>query len=139
MEIEIATLAEYAVVAQDNKMSIMGIFDVVGAPRFPVIHPKFFVCVRIGCRPIEQGTNHVLNLIIQDPDGRPLGPRLNAAFTVNPSPYPAAPKISVQMVFGFAGVQFPKPGVYSVELAIDELHRASIPISLVAASVPPSS
>lgn len=135
MDIALASIADYALVDQTGKMSVLGIFDVMGAGQFPVAHPRMFVALRISCRPIEVGTKHHLTVRLQDQDGQVVIPELRAEVEV-PSPVVSnATSSFLQLVMGFNGVVFQKPGVYSFEIAIDGSHRHSLPLSVIQAQI----
>jgi hypothetical protein len=137
MEIDLAVIAEHALVEASGKMAVLGIFDVMGSPAFPFAYPRFFVCVRIACRPIEIGTDHVLAVVLQDQDGGRVGPSMVSPFKVPNPPFPTAPSTFVQAVFGFIGVGFSKPGTYSFEIAIDGQHRRTVTLHVLHVPTPP--
>ncbi len=136
MQITLATLSDYATIDQQGKLSVMGIFDVLGALQFPVLHPQVYVCLRIQCRPIEAGRQHTLRLVCQDQDGSPILPALESPFEVPPPSVPKAPYSYVQVSYGFSGILFHREGTHSFEVAINGVHQASIPLHVVKVSVP---
>jgi hypothetical protein len=133
MEVTLATFSDYAVVDQTGKLSIMGIFDVIGAPRFPAIHPQIFICIRFQFRSIEFKTQHAVRLVLQDPDGRQVVPAFEIPKLEVQSPVGDAPYSYTQVSLGLQGIRLPKPGTYSAEIAVDGIHRASIPLHVVLA------
>jgi hypothetical protein len=137
MQITLATLSDYATVDQQGKLSVMGIFDVLGAARFPVLHPQLFVCLRIQCRPIEAGSRHRLTLLCQDQDGQRVLPPIESGFEVPQPSFTGAPYSYVQLSVGAAGVLLRKAGTHSFEVAIDGNHCVSIPLHVMAVARPP--
>jgi hypothetical protein len=132
MEIELAVIADYALTDTNGKLSVMGLWESVSAARFPVLHPQMFVCLRIAFKPIEFGTRHKLRIVLHDEDGGVAGPDIGADFDV---PRPAqgnARKTVAQLALGYQGVVFKKPGVYSFDIAIDDLHVKSLSLEVVA-------
>jgi hypothetical protein len=136
MQIDLAVVCDYALLDQGGKMSILGVFDVMGGPKYPLTQPRLFVCLRLGCRSIESGTNHTLALAIHDADGNQLA-HAGGPFQVGRAVLPGAP-ISVQAMLQFVGVTFPHPGQYSVEIAVDNNHLKSIPLVLAVAGAQPA-
>ena len=134
MKIDIAAIADYAMLDQSGKMSIIGVFTQINALSFPMTYPRFFVCLRITCRPVESGSSHQLAIRIQDADGGALA-KLEGAFQVPQVPQDGGWP-NVQAVLELAGVQFPRPGTYSVEIAIDQRHQTSIALRVVAVKPP---
>lgn len=137
MKIDITAIAEYALIDQSGKMSVMGIFTTINSPSFPITYAKFFVCLRITCRPVEANTSHTLEIRIQDADGKPIA-GLNGPFSI-PAVSTEGGWPNVQAVLEFAGVVFPQAGTYSVEVAIDQRHQTSIQLQAVAVKLPQQS
>lgn len=136
MQIDIATISEYAIIDQVGRMSVLGIFDTMGAQQMPLVHPRFFICLRLGCRPIEANTQHTVSVVVQDQDGHQRA-KVEGPFTVPVGQAMPDGPIAVQMVFEFAGVQFLRTGQHSVEIAIDAQHRTSLPLIVVQGARPP--
>lgn len=134
MKIDFALVADHALTEQSGKLSVIGIFDVLGAPQFPMLHPRLFLCIRIQCQPIEAGKPHTATIRLQDEDGTPVVPELENRFVVPKSQYKGAPLTYVQMVLGFVGLVFQKPGTYSFEIAIDNNHVHSVALHVVKAT-----
>src|SRR4051812_13542465 len=126
MNIEIAAVADYALIDQSGKMGLLGVFSGIGfATPFPNKHARFFFCLRLACHPIEQGTQHQLRVVVQTPDGERISEAAGGFIVPNGM---AGGKPSVQAVLEFADVIFPKPGDYSIEIAIDNKHMHSVPL-----------
>lgn len=65
LKTEIIALADYAVIAQDNKVSIMGIFDELKVEKFPSgFIGKYFVATLAG----EPGESYHLNIKLERGD-----------------------------------------------------------------------
>jgi hypothetical protein len=139
MEVELGVIADYALVDQTGKMSVLGIFDVTGAAAFPMVVPRLFVCIRLGSRPVEYGSRHKMRIVLQDADGASVGPTIDGEFVVAPQGVvQGAPKAYTQLVIALEQLAFQKPGTYSVELAIDAQHKHSIPLQVVKIGIPPA-
>lgn len=136
MQITLATVSDYASVDGQGKLSVMGLFDVLGAAAFPVTHPQLFLCLRIQCRPIEVGTKHKFRVVLQDPDGGQVLPPIEGEFTVPPSNIPGSPYSHVQVALGAVGVEFKRPGSHSFEIAINSDHKTSVPLQVVEVKSP---
>lgn len=137
MRIELAVIAEYAILDVQGKMSMLGIFDVIGATQFPLVYPRLFVCLRIATQSIEIGSKHRVSLQLHTEDGQPLGPRLQNEITVNAGPVPGMVSYT-QAVLGFDGLMFPRDGMYSFDVAIDDNHQRSIPLCVTTVPARPS-
>ena len=137
MEIELAAIADYALTDTNGKLSVMGIWESVTAPRFPVLHPQMYVCLRVAFKPIEFGTRHKLRIVLHDEDGGIAGPDIGAEFDVPRPAKGSARKAVAQLALGYHGVVFQKPGIYSFDIAIDGSHVKSLPLEVVALGASP--
>lgn len=65
LKVEIIALADYALIAQDNKVSIMGIFDELRVDKFPAgFVSKYFVATLLG----EPGEQYSLSVKLERGD-----------------------------------------------------------------------
>ncbi len=107
MNVEIAALADYANVAQGDKLNISGIFNAIWVNDFPAIHPSMVLALRLVLEYEDGGKDHVLGVLIEDPDGKQFA-KAEATF--------ATPKIqpgqvlTANHVLQFNGVGMKKPG-----------------------------
>lgn len=51
MNVEIAALADYANIAQGDKLNISGIFNAIWVKDFPAIHPSMVLAAEVNTRP----------------------------------------------------------------------------------------
>ena len=58
-------LCDHALVSQDGKLSLIGIFDRITVPGLPVQHPRFFVVAVLDMAP----GNHQVRIELLDPTG----------------------------------------------------------------------
>lgn len=58
-------LCDYAMVSQDGKLSLIGIFDRIRVPGVPVQHPRFFVVAAFDMAP----GNYTVRVELLDPTG----------------------------------------------------------------------
>lgn len=68
MKVNFAHLCDYALVA-NGKLSVMGIFDQIGAQAFPWSHPTLYIAYELGLEPAEMGTKFKVRIVMQDEDG----------------------------------------------------------------------
>ena len=70
MEIKFAHICDYALVADNGKLSVLGIFNQLRAPApFPFPHPALYIAYEIGLEPAEVGRPIKVKIEIQDEDG----------------------------------------------------------------------
>ncbi|MBI3876034.1 MAG: hypothetical protein HY300_08790 [Verrucomicrobia bacterium] len=106
----------------------MGVFDTIGAAKFPIKHPHCAIALRILFRDEDRG-RHNLKFSLIDEDGRNLLPKLDAAMDV------ALPEnlffASSNMIFNLQGLEFSRPGQYSIDITLDGSMIARIPLQVV--------
>src|SRR5579875_2151486 len=61
----IGVLCDHALVSQDGKLSLIGIFDRIAVPGLPIQHPRFFVVAVFDMAP----GNHTVRVELLDPTG----------------------------------------------------------------------
>ena len=70
MKLLLAKLCEYACKLENQRHSMVGIFDDIRVPQIPIDHPSFFICVQVEFESDETGMDWKLESIFVDPDGR---------------------------------------------------------------------
>jgi hypothetical protein len=118
MKVLYSKFCEYATQQMNGRHSMIGIFDNIRVPGFPVDHPPFFICVEIEFDPGEAGKEHFFKFAIIDEDGKE-----KLAFEGPPTMVPRDPMYGpqkMQITVGVGGVRFEKPGVYRLDITCDE-------------------
>jgi hypothetical protein len=124
MEIELFALADYAA-DQAGKLTIVGIFDTILGGVSPVVHPRCTVAIKLRFEKMEEGTKH-LRLTLTDADGQLALPSIEIPMEVQMADDQHT--ITRQVVANFDNLKFEEFGEYSFDLAVDEMHEASIPL-----------
>ena len=133
MNIQVAVLCDAA--TDDNgKLNLLGAFDTIYARELPAIHPQCAVAMRVTFFSSDEG-KHQLRLNFVDADGHSIMP--------NFPPIPVEVALPEDMHFGTRNfivniqqLKFEEPGLYSVDIALDDQSQASIP--LLVKHVPPA-
>lgn len=118
--------------AQDynGKLCLLGSFDTILAPRFPMLHPACSVAIRLTFRSEDEGT-HRMNLLLIDEDGRNILPKIEASMDIKMPSHVFF--YSTNLVFNLQQTRFDRPGQYSIDLLIDDQICARIPLQIVPA------
>lgn len=130
MEILTAVLCDSAADYQ-GKLCVLGAFDTIAAPRFPIVHPHCSVAVRLLFKDADVG-KHALAIALIDPDGKmilPAGPP-RWDFELHKIPEETF-FLSRNFVLNFQGLTFPKPAQYSFDITLDGRIIARIPLQVV--------
>jgi len=64
-----------------------------------------------------------------DEDGKPIGPSVDGNIGLRFPPNLSS--FCANMVLNIAGMKFEKPGRYSIDLAIDNRHEKSLPLTVL--------
>ena len=132
MDIQVAVLCD-AATDYNLKLNILGTFDTIYAAKMPAIHPQCSIALRMTFSKGEEGT-HSVNLNFVDEDGKLVMPSIPINMDV------AVPDdsifISRNAIVNIQQLKFEKPGLYSIDIAMDGRQEGSIPL-LVKAMPPP--
>lgn len=123
--VRLALLCDYALRAQDGKLSAIGIFSSIGLAEIPGASPPFFVVLSIG---LDRGT-HSVSLGIIDPMGQQILPE-QPVFDVDVE----APGMDTELLFQFNGLPLQRPGIYQIQLFVEGRLVHSMPLSVQAAN-----
>lgn len=124
MEIQVAALCD-AAADYEGKLSLLGAFDTIIAQQLPVVHPHCAVALRVIFRKEEEGW-HKLLVKFGDEDGQPLVQPIETSFEVRlPGDLFL---ITHNVVLNLQHLSFPKTGIFSVDVYLDEAVAASIPL-----------
>src|SRR6266700_75663 len=125
MHLDFAVVADYALVDQSGKMSVLGIFQHIWVPQFPAMHPRLHLVLRLKGKRTEVGEHGVQIRLADDADTELLG----GSGTVNFAEPPAGvTEIEAAAVLVF-DVPFPHAGQYRFEITVDGERKASVPIT----------
>ncbi len=124
MNIQVAVLCD-AATDYNGKLNLIGTFDTIVAKQMPALHPQCSVALRIIFDKVEEGA-HKLKMNFVDEDGRLVMPSIDLPVDV---PIPAdAGFVSRNFVINIQQLKFERPGMYSIDLAVDGRQEASIPL-----------
>jgi hypothetical protein len=125
MKVEIFTLCDAATTDAAGKLNILGSFDRMNAKEAPVTHPQCALALKLRFERLEEGPKRI-RIAFVDSDGASVMPTLDAAtqvqFRSNDS------SVTTSLVLVIQQLKLPKFGEYSIDLAVDDRHEASIPL-----------
>jgi len=124
MKIQMFVLCDAAIDNQ-GKLSLLGTFDRIFSKQAPVVHRSCAVATIIRFDRIEEGT-HTIKCTFCDEDGKLVMPALEGS--VNVSFQPGINTVSHNMILNLQGLKLEHYGEYSIDLAVDGRHEASIPL-----------
>ena len=127
MQFQISVLCD-AATDDRGKLNILGAFDTIAGRQFPLVHPQCALALRIQFGKMEEGEHHVALHFVDD-DGNPV---------VKPITFNAKVQVSEQsyfssrnMVVNWQRLKFEKPGQYAVDISVDGVQQASVPLQVI--------
>lgn len=126
MHLDFAVAADYALVDQAGKISVLGIFQHIWVQQFPAMHPRLHLVLRLKGKRTEIGTHGVNIRLVDEHEAELLGGSGNVNFAEPPA---GVTEIEAAAILVF-DVPFPHPGVYRFEITIDGDPAATVPITV---------
>jgi hypothetical protein len=127
MELAFAMLADHVAETKEGKLVIVGEFDTIGAAQFPATHPAFFLVARFQGSGAEP-RGHRLALRLIGPDGRNTLPEESDLQLQAVRVHENVSRANV--LLHFAGLQFPQPGLYHLQLHFDGVFAGEVTLHL---------
>ena len=125
MKVEIFTLCDAATVDAGGKLNILGSFDRLSARQVPVTHPQCSLAIKLRFERVEEGQKR-LRIAFVDSDGVAVMPTIDAATEVRFRGDDSTSTVSLAL--NIQQLKLPRFGEYSIDLALDDRHEASIPL-----------
>ena len=125
MKVEIFTLCDAATTDAAGKLNILGSFDRLNARQAPVTHPQCALALKLRFERLEEGQKRI-RIAFVDSDGASVMPTLDTTTQVQFRPDDSSATASLVLVI--QQLQLPRFGEYSIDLAVDDRHEASIPL-----------
>jgi hypothetical protein len=124
MKIEVFALCD---AATDNrgKLNILGTFDQIYAAKTPVVHPACAIALRLRFDKIEEGV-HKVKLQLVNSDGIPVLQTMEGE--VDPCMGEDIQSVAVNLILNFQHIKFDDFADYQINLSIDDMALASLPV-----------
>lgn len=113
MNLNFCKLCEYATQQQNGRHSMIGIFDNIVSPVFPVDHPSFFICLQFEFEPAEAGEPMDVLVKLVDDDAKSY---LDFTASGEIPRDPTGGPIRMFMQFQIPGMRFERPGNFRLEV-----------------------
>ena len=124
MNIQVAVLCDAA--TDDNgKLNLLGAFDTIYTQQLPAVHPQCSIALRVTFGNQDEG-DHQLRLNFVDADGRFIMPGIDIPVQVV---LPGDSHFGTRnFIVNIQQLKFDNPGLYSIDLLMDNSPQASIPL-----------
>ena len=133
MILDFAVVADYALVDQAGKISVLGIFQHIWVQQFPAMHPRLHLVLRLKGRRTEIGEHGVQIRLADDAGLEILGGNGTVTFAEPPA---GVTDIEAGAILVF-DVPFPHEGLYRFEITVDGEIKAEVPITVSQLQNPP--
>ncbi len=125
MIVDFAVLADYALIDQHGKLSVLGIFQHVWVASFPAMHPRTHLVLRVRGRRSEVGQHPIRIRFLDDTGSELMGGEGTVQFGEPPA---GVSDIEAGAVLVF-DVPLPRAGVYVFEIGVDAGNSVRVPLS----------
>lgn len=125
-EIKLAALCDHALVGQDGKVSLMGIFRNISVSGLPAQHPRMFLVAILG---LEVGPHSVVVKLLR-PDGQQAMPN-PPEISVH-----AAAGQDVNVIVELNNMSFTTYGMHKFQLTVDGNAIGDLPVTIVQMQAP---
>ena len=121
-EVRLAVLCDHALVGQDGKVSVLGIFRNISVSDLPAQHPRMFVVAVLG---LDPGA-HTVVVRLRDPEGRP-GMQHAPEMTVQSS----GDAQDVNVIVELNNLSFTSYGTHRFDLDVDGRTVGSLAVTIM--------
>jgi hypothetical protein len=125
MKVEIFTLCDAATTDAAGKLNILGSFDRLNAKEAPVTHAQCALAIKLRFERLEEGQKRI-RIAFVDSDGASVMPTVETTTQVQFQGADSSATASI--VLNIQQLKLPKFGEYSIDLAVDDRHEASVPL-----------
>src|SRR5256886_13348212 len=126
MHLAFAVAADYALVDQAGKLSVLGIFQHIWVQQFPAMHPRLHLVLRLKGRRTEIGEHAVRIRLLDERDAEVVGGSGGVTLAEPPA---GVTEIEAGAILVF-DVPFPHAGPYRFEITIDGEPKATVPVTV---------
>lgn len=128
-----ALLADYAMVSQDGKLSIIGIFERLFAQKCPVTHPMMCLVLSFEADRADAGKQHRLEFQLIDADG---AVQLSFGGDMAVAPPPPGENVRFNHLVNLNNIVFKDFGYYEFKVLVNGEVRAGVPVRIAQAEMP---
>ena len=138
MRLTLGLVADAANLTAEGKINILGEFNLINAPGFPIVLPSFALVFRLEAAGNEP-SDHTFTVLLLDEDNNLVRPVLEGRFSLGPATIPGLPR-RLQAVLPIAIASFERAGTFTFDILVDGEHPEPIcaPIEVHVIHAPPA-
>jgi hypothetical protein len=134
MDVVMAVLADSANISREGKLNILGIFDVLNATSFPVVHPQMQLVIKFEAHSAEAGKKRKLDIKFMDDDGKSVF-ELHGELTLG-GPARSGEPFKFDHILSLNGLRFEKPGTYEFKIYVEGEAKKEVPLRVIKLASP---
>ena len=119
-EVRIAALCDHALVGQDGKLSMVGIFRNISVSQLPAQHPRMYLVAVLG---LDPGQHSVVVRLVKPDGGAAMGEAPRIAVH-------AVPGQDVNVIVELNNLGFTSYGTHRFDLEVDGSTVGSLPVAI---------
>ena len=116
MELRVLLLADYANVAEQKKLNVVGVFGQIYADQFPAQHPEMYLIVQLVANPSEYNTTRRVTVQLLDEDAREH--LVDWAQEIQFGEGKSGRRLEHNIILRMANVVFPHAGAYQFSVLV---------------------
>lgn len=120
--------ADFANLSSDNKLNIMGVFNILNSVKFPAAHPSMHLIIELGLEPGEDSGPHKMSVYRINESQTEKIQLFENEFHFPPWIAGLMPKHTA--IVGIRQMVFPDPGTYEFVLHINDQYHSKTPLHL---------
>lgn len=121
MKLNFAIICDNAFIDKEGRLTVVQTFNIIKSQSFPAIHPRLTVVTNYSSDNDDptQELEHLVRIL--DPDGKEISNLVIKREGV---------KKETQFISYFSGLPFEKPGIYKVEILLNNENQKTLPLPL---------
>src|SRR3989475_1206482 len=123
MYLDFAVVADYALVDQAGKLSVLGVFQHIWVQQFPAMHPRLHLVLRLKGKRTEIGEHSVQIRLVDEQGTEILGGNGSVTFAEPPA---GVTEIEAGAILVF-DLAFPRGGTDRFQINIERGQKAAVP------------
>jgi hypothetical protein len=128
VDVNLATLADYAALSKENKLNILGVYQDINSRTFPAVVPHMYAVLSCEAEPAQYGRKLPVRVALLDEDNDASEVLALVGLAEVGRPKHPFDRVTVNQVVGLSSVQFEHPGNYRFSFSAEGDEIASVPL-----------
>lgn len=129
MDLLVLLVADYANVAEGQKLNVMGIFGNIRARKFPARHSDMYLIVKLSAGPAEYNLTRKLTIKLLDEDAKE--ELVNWSRDILVPQGTGRRRVEINQIVRLRDITFPRSGVYEFSVLVDQDTKGTLPLHVI--------